>query len=95
MNIPAWVDKGKRSKSERCVARLKYVIGLLAAQHTSRGSARALAEKVGLNHSTVSIYVRRGKFSDQAAHTIVINLNDPTITVGMLTDPLSIAKAPG
>lgn len=95
MNIPAWVDKGKRSKSERCVARLKYVIGMLAARHTSRGSARALAEMVGLNHSTVSIYVRRGKFSDQAARTIVTSLNDSTLTVGMLTDPLSIDKAPG
>lgn len=93
MQIPHWVEKGKRSKAEKATARLKYIITLLAAQHTERGSMRSLGEHCGLDHSTIAIYVRRGAFSESAAQTIVSKLGNPALTVNHLTNPLSIERA--
>lgn len=95
MHIPKWVEKGLRTKADKAVARLKYVTASLAARHTERNSVRGLAEMVGLDHSTISIYIRRGKFSQKAADLIVQKLGDKTLTATMLTDPLSIPKEPG
>ena len=94
MDIPNWVDKGKRSKTEKATARLKYIIMTLASRHSPRSSMRGLAELVGMNHSTLAIYVRRGACSELAARRIVEKLKDDTLTTTMLTDPMSVAKAP-
>ncbi len=93
MQIPQWVDKGKRSKADKAAARLKYVIGLLAAQHTERASMRSLAEHCGLDHSTIATYVRRGAFSDSAATAIVSALADKALEVWHLTRPLDIPRS--
>jgi hypothetical protein len=93
MQIPHWVDKGKRSKAEKATARLKYIIGILAAQHTARGSMRSLGEHCGLDHSTIAIYVRRGAFSASAAGVIVGKLRDPDLHTWHLTRPLDIERA--
>lgn len=95
MNIPQWVEKGLRKKADRAAARLKYVFGVLAARHTSRNSVRGLAEMVCLDHSTISIYIRRGQFSERAANLIVRKLGEKDVTATMLTDPMSIPKEPG
>ena len=93
--IPHWVDKKARSNAARCSARLDYLLGLLAAHHTDRKSLRGLAEKIGMDHSTLSLYVRQGKFTDTAAAKMVEGLADANLTASMLIDPLSIAKSPG
>lgn len=99
MHIPKRVEKGLRTKAEKAVARLRYVMAILAARHTERNSLRNLAEMLGVDHSTISIYVRRGEFSQKAAERIVQKLaektGDKTLTASMLTDPLSIPKEPG
>ena len=94
MQIPAWVEKGLRSNAAKSTARLKFIVGNIAARHTGRASMRALAEKVGLDHSTISGYIRRGAFSPQAAQAIVSKLNDPTISATMLTVPLTLPREP-
>lgn len=94
MQIPAWVEKGLRSNAAKSTARLKFIVGNIAARHTGRASMRALAEKVGMDHSTISGYIRRGAFSEQAALTMVVKLNDPTVSVGMLLSPLSLPREP-
>lgn len=93
--IPTWVDKKARSKAEKASARLDYLLGLIAAIHTDRKSIRGVAEKVGLDHSTISLYIRQGKFSEKAAARMVAGIKDEHLTVAMLTDPLSIGKSPG
>lgn len=96
MKIPDHVCRGKRRQEERATALLKYLIRKLALQHTERGSMRALSEKVSLDHSTVAIYVRQGRFSQSAAERIVNSLGDPELKVSYLTEPLSLlAKSPG
>ena len=95
MDIPSWVEKGKRTDRQRASARLKYVMMTMASRHTPRHSIRGLAELVGMNHSTLSIYIRRGECSAAAAQRIVEKLNDSGLTTTMLTDPMSIPKAPG
>ena len=96
MKIPHWVDARKRKKTERASARLKYVLGVIAATHTGRQSMRALAEKVGMDHSTLSTYIRRGAFSVAAAQRIECTFGRDVVTCEFLLDPLSIAtKTPG
>lgn len=94
MQIPHWVEKGLSSKQKKASARLKWIVGNIAARHTGRASMRALAEKVELDHSTLSGYIRRGAFSQPAAERIVAALKDDSVTVLMLTQPLSIPVTP-
>lgn len=91
MNIPTWVDTKNRG-SKRASARLRYVMNVLAAKHTGGGSMRALAEKVSLDHSTISLYIRRGSFSQSAAERVVKMLKTDEVTVDMLINPLDIGK---
>lgn len=95
MTIPHWVEHGKRSKREKATARLKYLMSTLAARHTSRSSMRGLADMVGMSHSTLSLYIRRGAFTESAAKCIVEVLKDGELTPQMLVDPMSISKSPG
>lgn len=93
--IPSWVDKGKTRSKDKASARLDYLVGLLSALHTERKSVRGLAEVVGMDHSTISLYVRQGEFSVSSAERIVEALKDPKLAVTMLTEPLTIARSPG
>lgn len=93
--IPSWVDKGRTRQADKASARLNYLLGLLAALHTERKSIRGLAEKIGMDHSTFSLYVRQGAFTMPAATRIVDTLKDPKLAVSMLTEPLTIARSPG
>lgn len=99
MKIPHFVDARKRTKKERQSARLKYVLGVIAAKNTGRQSMRALADMVGLDHSTLSTYIRRGSFSVPAAEKVIAGLQQhkiaPEVTVEQLIDPLLIEKVPG
>jgi hypothetical protein len=89
MRFPAWVDGPRKTKAQRATARLKFIIFSLSAG-TERMSARCLAEKVGLDHSTISGYIRRGAFSPNAAAKIETALGRKTIRAEYLTDPLNI-----
>jgi hypothetical protein len=88
MRFPAWVEGARTPKAQRATNRLKYILSDLALQHTGRNSMRALAEHVGYDHSTFSMYIRRGAFTEQAAQ--VLAALAPSLKVTYLTDPLSI-----
>lgn len=92
MNIPTWVDNKNRGRQARASARLRYVMNVLAAKHSDRQTMRSLAEKVALDHSTLSLYIRRGAFSKSAAERIVKMLKTDEVTVHMLMRPLEIGK---
>lgn len=96
MQIPHFVEAGRKTKKAKASARLKYVLSNLAAQHTSRSSMRALGDLVGLDHSTLSAYIRRGSFSEPAAKRIEDRLGlDSDITAAELMDPMTMERAPG
>lgn len=96
MQIPHFVEAGRKTKKAKASARLKYVLANLAAQHTSRSSMRALADKVGLDHSTISTYIRRGSFSEPAALRIqeAMVAEGSDITAADLIDPMRMERAP-
>lgn len=93
MNIPDHILRGKRSKADKSSAILKFVILNLAAQHTDRASVRSLAKRVGLEHSTISIYIRRGQFSPAAAERIVRELAVTDVKPDHLINPLALLSA--
>jgi hypothetical protein len=93
MLIPAFVEAGRKTKKAKASARLKFVLTNLAAQHTSRSSMRALANLVGLDHSTLSTYIRRGSFSKPAADRIEERIGAVSnITAAELIDPMIMER---
>src|SRR5690606_18622497 len=96
MHIPDHVCRGKRSKSDKSSAILKHIILNLAAQHTERASIRSLSKLVGLEHSTICLYIRRGAFSESAAKRITEHFPNHSIKAADLMDPLALlGKSPG
>lgn len=96
MQIPDHVCRGKRSKNEKSSAILKHIILNLAAQHTERASIRSLSKLVGLEHSTICIYIRRGAFSELAANRIAQRFASDGIKAEHLMSPLALLnKSPG
>jgi hypothetical protein len=91
MRFPLWVDGKRMSKAARASARLKYMLSMLAAHVDGRQSMRALGDRVGLNHSTLSLYIRRGSFSESAARKIEEKIGRETIPFEYLVAPLDIA----
>lgn len=96
MKIPDHVLRGKRSNADKSSAVLKYIILNLAAQHTERASIRSLSKLVGLEHSTICIYIRRGAFSELAANRIAQRFTADGIKAEHLMMPLTLLdKSPG
>lgn len=94
MQIPDHILRGKRSKADKASAVLKYIILTLAVQHTSRASVRSLAKLLEMDHSTVSIYIRRGAFPEATAERIVSKLKHPQLKAEHLAKPLSMLSVP-
>lgn len=91
MLIPQWVDTHKRSNNAKSRARLRYVLANIAAKHTGRQSMRALAEHVGVDHSTLSTYVRRGGCSTATAKRIIDTFPDCGLSIENLVNPMTLS----
>ena len=96
MQFPEWADGPKLTKHQRAVGRLKYLIMQLSIEHTGRNSMRAFGELVGLDHSTLSKYVKWGSFTEKAASQVQVRLAAKkgaiVVTAEMLMNPLTITK---
>lgn len=80
--IEAIADPNKRAS-----ARLRHMLEMLAMQVSTRRSMRALAEHVGLDHSTLSYYIREGRISEDGAKTIVEKLGQLVTVKQLMTIP--------
>lgn len=94
MQFPKWADSTELSKQQRASGRLKFITSTLATELSPRASMRALAEQVGLEHSTITKSIKQGFFSEKSAITMTYHLKtqSPWLTVEMLTSPMSIRK---
>ena len=88
MNFPEWVDKPKQ-KTKRAQNRLRYVMNTLANHATGRSSLRSLASHVGMNHSTLAIYIRNGKCSLACAKRLQDTFGKELAPFDFLIDPLN------
>lgn len=91
MKFPHWVDQ-PRSKDARASNRLKFIITTLAVHATGRQSMRALAEVVGLDHSTLSLNIRRGSFPEKSAALIEEKFGRKLVKREYLMSPLAITS---
>lgn len=73
--------------NERASARLRHMLETLSMMVTARRSMRALAEHVGLDHSTLSYYIRVGRISEDGANTIVKKLGQLVTVKQLMTIP--------
>ena len=71
MNYPAWVHLPEGlSEDQIRKNRLIFLVRRAALQIDGRGSYRALAEALGLAHSTFCIYIDRGEFTATVATSV-------------------------
>lgn len=93
MKFPTWVTK-TRGKKAQASARLRYLIYRLAIEFTDTATVRALCETTGIaKHSTVSLYLSQGAFSQGMAERFEEHFGSDIITAAQLTAPLEIAPA--
>lgn len=90
MQFPPWADRPDLTPKERCQQRLAYLVSRLALFVDPRNSHRALAEFVGIDHSTISTSIRQGYFSPYIAKRIEGSLGRQQVRAEWLVDPLSI-----
>ena len=90
MTFPGWVQKA-RSKKAQASARLRYIMYKLAIEHTPTGSIRGLCETCKLgSHTTVSLYISQGAFSQHLAERFEERFGSAIITAAQLVAPLDI-----
>lgn len=94
MQFPTWADGPKLTKKQRAAGRLRYIMMNLSTEFVGRNSMRAFGELVGLDHSTLSKYIKTGHFTEKAASQVEVRLGSKHVTAAMLMDPLSIPKTP-
>ena len=97
MNFPNWVCRsaagGRASQATIASNRLKYILKKIAIEHNQRGSTEQLARAIGMHHSTFSIYIRRGHFSNSAAAAIEKMFGREIVKADWLCEPLNIESA--
>lgn len=70
MIFPDDIDNPNLSDEQRASNRLKYIISRTALEATGDGSVAKFASVVGMDPSTIFIYIKRGRFSSRAAITV-------------------------
>jgi hypothetical protein len=94
MYFPEWVEKGCRTKKERATARLKFILSDAAFGLTGKTGLRGLEKIVGVDYTTMHLYIRNGAFSETIAERIVTALkardSGSPIAADMLIKPLEI-----
>lgn len=90
-DFPQWVDAPTR-KAERASNRLQYMLRKTAIELTGTHSMRGLAQLCGMNHSTISKYVKQGRFTEKAACVMEVKIGADKLTAAMLTNPLDIKR---
>lgn len=88
--FPQWVNDLKKSDTDRARLRLRYILAVAAVEATGKQSVRALARHSKVDHSTISISIRRGYFTEDTALLLTEVIKHPFITVANLTKPLEI-----
>lgn len=89
MKYPDWVHEPQgQTEQQARKKRLVYLVRRAALHIDGRGSYSALAEKLGLCHSTFCIYIDRGRFSAATATAIEKLVGRELAPHELLMDPL-------
>lgn len=92
MRFPEWVDSPEDER-KRASNRLRYIMLSLATEMTGRGSLRAFAKLVGIDHSTLAYSIRRGSCTAAVAIKIEEALGRERIQNEYLRKPMEIPTA--
>ena len=89
VRFPPWVD-AQPNDDERASARLRYLVNRAALEATGKQSVRALAEKIEMDHSSISNAIRRGYMSEGMAMAIEQSVGRAVLKANYLINPLKI-----
>lgn len=95
MKFPQWVDDPKHDNLQRTQARLSYLIGDAAARMCQNGSVRKLAERAGVDRTTIYYAIRAGEVGESLAAKLQEGAgydadNTPILPAQYLRAPLEI-----
>lgn len=89
--FPEWVTKPKKqTRRQLAVKRLRFVIMNAALQRGGAGNVATFAKELGMERTTISSYIRHGRFSHPAAALAELTFGADLIKKEWLTDPLDI-----
>lgn len=87
--FPDWVVKPNRqTRRQSAVKRLKFIVMNAALQHSGAGNVATFAKALDMERSTISGYIRHGRFSYPAAARAESVFGADLIKKEWLTDPL-------
>lgn len=90
MQFPDWVEQ-KQTALEKAEARLRFMMTNIAIQQTGKGTLRAFAELVGIDHSTLAYSLKRGYCTSAVATRIEDKLGREIAPNEHFRKPLEIA----
>lgn len=91
VNFPNWVTAPKRqSKQQLAVKRLRYLCLRATIEDAPGGNIASFSEAIGMERTTIHLYVKLGKFSAPAAQRAEDHFGTDLISAEWLIDPLSI-----
>lgn len=89
--FPDWVTKPKKQpRRQLAVKRLRFVIMNAALQRGGAGNVATFAKEMGMERTTISSYIRAGRFSYPAAALAEQTFGVDLIKKEWLTDPLTM-----
>lgn len=88
MRYPDWVNQQGLDEKQIRKNRLIFLVRRAALHVDGRGSYKALAEKLGLCHSTFCIYIDRGRFTASVATAIERLIGRELAPHELLMDPM-------
>ena len=93
MRFPKWVNKPGTTKQERAANRLRYLVLRLSLELDPRNTLQVVADRVGMSHVTISLYITRGYFSPAMAARFEDTFGRESCPNEWLRDPMLIPVA--
>lgn len=90
MKFPTWTRRTGLTRQERAAKRLRYIVYRLAIEVCETPTIRALAERGGIDHATISCALRAGRFSEELAARFEAAFGRKLVRKDELIDPLAI-----
>lgn len=91
IKFPTWVETPRRQPKQQLAAkRLRYLVVRASIQRTFGGHIASFATAIGMDKSTIHLYIKLGKFSKPSAEMAENIFGSDVIQADWLTSPLTI-----
>lgn len=90
MKFPTWTRRTGLTRQERSAKRLRYLIYRLAIEVCETPTIRALGDKAGIDHSSISCALRTGRLTAEMADKFEKAFGRKLVNKAAFLDPLNV-----